>query len=134
NAGGESARSAEVSATPQAPPAAPTNLAATSGNAKVTLSWSASAGAASYKVYRSTSSGAETLLASGITSGSYLDTSVVNGTTYYYQVSAINTVGESPRSAEVSARPQVPPPAAPTNVTATAGQARATLSWSPVAG
>jgi fibronectin type 3 domain-containing protein len=134
NSGGESARSAEVSGRPQAPPAAPTNLAATAGNAQVTLSWTASAGATSYKVYRSTASGAETLLALGIGATSFIDTTVTNGTTYYYQVSAVNGVGESSRSAEVSARPQVPPPAAPTNVTATGGRARVSLSWSEVAG
>jgi fibronectin type 3 domain-containing protein len=134
NAGGESGRSAEVSATPQAPPSAPTNLTATAGNAKVTLSWTASSGASSYKIYRSTSSGGETLLASSITSSIYVDTSVANGTTYYYQVSAVNVGGESSRSAEVSARPQVPPPAAPIDVTATGGGARINLSWSAVAG
>jgi cellulose 1,4-beta-cellobiosidase len=119
---------------PIAPPSTPTNLSATAGNAKVTLSWSAASGATSYKIFRSTSSGTETLLVPGITSSSYVDTSVTNGTTYYYQVSAVNGVGESARSGEVSARPVVPPPAAPTNVTAISGQARATLSWSPVAG
>src|SRR5205085_887202 len=55
NAGGESANSAQASATPLAP--APTNLVASAGNAKVSLSWKASAGAASYNVKRATVSG-----------------------------------------------------------------------------
>ena len=39
------------------PPPAPTNLVATAGNAQVGLSWSASSGATSYNVQRSTTSG-----------------------------------------------------------------------------
>ncbi|MCA1607668.1 MAG: hypothetical protein LC775_19875, partial [Acidobacteria bacterium] len=40
-----------------APPAAPTGLTATAGNAQVALSWTASSGATSYNVKRSTTSG-----------------------------------------------------------------------------
>ncbi len=40
--------------TPPAVPAVPTNLTATSGDARVTLSWKASSGAASYNIYRGT--------------------------------------------------------------------------------
>ena len=58
NGGGESANSAQVSATPQAtPPAAPTGVTATPGNGQVALSWTASAGATSYNVKRATVSG-----------------------------------------------------------------------------
>ncbi len=57
NSTGESANSSEVSATLAAPaqaPPAPMNLAATAGNAQVSLTWSASTGATSYHVKRST--------------------------------------------------------------------------------
>jgi hypothetical protein len=110
-------------------PAAPTGLTATPGNARVTLSWNASAGATSYKVYRGTSSGGETLLQSNVTGTSFLDTSVTNGTTYYYKVSAVNAAGESALSAEASATPQAPP-AAPGNLAATAvSTSQINLTW-----
>ncbi|MFN2513924.1 MAG: hypothetical protein ABR568_21220, partial [Pyrinomonadaceae bacterium] len=60
NSAGESANSNQASATPTAPPtppAAPTGLTATAGNAQVALSWTASSGATSYNVKRSTTSG-----------------------------------------------------------------------------
>ncbi len=86
-------------------PAAPTGLNATAGNAQVALSWTGSAGAASYSVYRSTTSGSETLLVSGLTATSYTNTGLTNGTTYYYKVTAVNSAGESAKSSEVSAKP-----------------------------
>ena len=75
----------------------------------MTLSWTASSGAASYSLYRSTSSGAETLLKSGLTGTSYTDTGLTNGTTYFYQVAAVNSAGASAASGEASATPVVPP-------------------------
>src|ERR1700721_4075590 len=60
NAAGESANSSQANATPTAPatpPAAPTGLQAVAGNAQVSLTWSASTGATSYNVQRSTTSG-----------------------------------------------------------------------------
>jgi hypothetical protein len=112
NAAGESSLSSEVSATPEssapsAPPT-PTGLTATPGNASVMLSWNASSGATGYNVYRSTSTGTETLLQSGVTSTTFNDTGLTNGTTYFYKVSAVNAGGESSLSGEVSATPQAP--------------------------
>ncbi|MCE0522099.1 MAG: family 16 glycosylhydrolase [Methylacidiphilales bacterium] len=88
-------------------PAAPTGLAATAGNAQVSLSWSASTGATSYNVYRGPSAGGEstTPIATGISSTSYTDSSVTNGTTYFYKVAAVNSYGTSGYSNEVSAMP-----------------------------
>ena len=87
-------------------PAAPTNLAATAGNGQVTLTWTAAGGAISYNLYRGTSGGGETLLQSGLTGTSFTNTGLSNGTTYYYQITAVNSSGESARSTEVSATPQ----------------------------
>jgi hypothetical protein len=89
------------------PPSAPTGLGAIAGNVEVSLSWSAGSGATSYNVYRGTSSGGEssTAIATGITSTSYNDTSVTNGTTYYYKVAALNSSGTSAYSNEASATP-----------------------------
>lgn len=87
------------------PPAAPVGLTAAAGNAQVSLSWATSVGASSYNVYRGTSSGAAVLLQSGLTAPSFTNTGLSNGTTYYYQVTAVNASGESGRSGEVSATP-----------------------------
>jgi hypothetical protein len=116
---------------PTAAPAAPTNLAATAGNAQINLTWTASAGATSYNVHRSAiSGGSYTTIASGVTTTSYLDTGLTNGVTYYYVVTAVNAGGESPDSNQASATPTAPtPPAAPANLTATAGKRKITLNW-----
>ena len=47
-------------------------------------------------IYRGTVSGNETLLTIVGIIGYYNDTQVVNGTTYYYEITAINLVGEGP--------------------------------------
>jgi kumamolisin len=86
----------------------PLGVTASAGNATVALSWQASAGAASYSVFRATTAAGEgtTPLASGITATSYTDNAVVNGTTYYYTVTATDSSGTaSSPSAEVSATP-----------------------------
>ena len=121
---------------PGSAPAAPTGLTATAGNAQVSLSWTASSGATSYNVYRGASSGGEgsTAIATGITATAYTDSSVTNGTAYYYKVAAVNAGGTSPQSNEASATPQVPAPAAPTGLTATAGNAQVSLSWTASSG
>lgn len=112
-------------------PAPPAALAATAGNATVALTWTGSAGASAYSVYRSTSSGGTYApVATGVGGASYTDLTVVNGTKYYYVVTATNANGESGWSNEVSASPQVPQvPVAPTNLTAMAGRKKITLSW-----
>ena len=137
NAGGESSNSNEVSATPTAPvPLAPTSLTATGGNAQVALSWSASTGATSYKVFRSTTSGSYTYTTplTTVTTASYTNTGLTNGTTYFYVVRAGNAGGESGNSNQATATPSAPAPSAPTNLTATGGNAQVTLGWSAVTG
>ncbi len=112
NAGGESAISIEVNATPQVPAAgAPTGVGATAGNAQVKVIWTAVSGATSYNVYYSTTPGVtavngtkESLAASG-----FPITGLANGTAYYFVVTAVNAGGESAVSSEVNATPQVPP-------------------------
>jgi cellulose 1,4-beta-cellobiosidase len=59
---------------------------------------------------------------------------VTNGTTYYYVVAASNASGSSANSAQVLATPVAPVLAAPTGLTATAGNASVTLTWTAVPG
>jgi hypothetical protein len=115
-----------------APPPVPANLEATAGDASVALDWTASRTATTYNVYRSTSSGNETLLATGIMTMSYIDKTVVNGMTYFYKVSAVNSSAESVLSREVSATPtgETTVPNAPTNPSATRGAGNSASDFS----
>src|SRR5208337_3070621 len=87
------------------PPAAPTGLQATTGNAQVSLTWNPSVGAVTYNIYRGTVSNGEILVKSGVATASYTDTGVANGTTYFYKVTAVNAGGESSKSNEAAATP-----------------------------
>ena len=124
---------------PPVAPGAPNLTAASAGNGSVALTWSAPASdggspISGYQIWRGTSSGGESLLTTvGVTTG-YTDSSVSNGTTYYYQVAAVNTVGPGPGSNERSATPAPPPPpvapGAPNLTAASAGNASVALTWS----
>ncbi len=102
-------------------PAVPTALGAIAGNQQAILSWSASNGATSYKLYRSTTSNGQgsTPLVSNVTGTTYTDGGLTNGITYYYKVAAVNASGTSALSNEASALPQ----AAPVKLTPTAATA-----------
>jgi len=94
-------------------PAAPTNLVALAGDAEVQLTWDVGPGVTEYHVLRAEMSGS--------VSSDYPDQSIVqvdwipwtdkdlvNGTTYFYRVTAVNNVGESDLSNEASATPTWP--------------------------
>jgi predicted phage tail protein len=108
NAVGEGTRSTETSARPATVPTAPRNVNATKNPTHgVTLTWLAPAsngGAAvtGYRIYRSTTSGSQTVIDVGNVLR-YVDTDTTSGVRYYYQVSAVNDVGEGPRSTQTSA-------------------------------
>ncbi len=89
-------------------PAAPGSLLATPASARVTLTWSAVTGVASYNVYRSLTPGGPygAPLAGGLTAATYTDNAASNDTTYYYVATAVDGTGEGPHSAEDPATPR----------------------------
>lgn len=87
-------------------PSAPKSLTATPGNYKVKLTWNNAAEVANnYVIKRSVVSGGPYIPIGTSYTTSYTDTTVVNGTTYYYVVCVAGVRGEGPDSAEVSATP-----------------------------
>lgn len=119
---------------PPTTPLAPMGLSATPGDSRVSLTWNASSGATSYNVKRGTTSQIYDTTAIGVTTISYINTTAVNGITYYYVVSAVNSAGESGDSAEISATPQSPP-TAPSGLSATAvSKSQIKLSWTDNSG
>lgn len=108
---GESSESAEVSATLDVP-RPPAAVAAVAGDGQVTVTWSVD-GAMSYNLYMASQSGVSktnyTTLTDGMvhstSAGTYTHTGLVNGKTYYFVVTSINSFGESSESNEVSAAP-----------------------------
>ena len=97
------------------PPAAPAGLLADPGDSQVDLSWSPVTGATSYNVKRAPAGGGPyNSVSNGLTSTSFTDMGLTNGTTYYYVVSAMLAGCESTNSTPVSATPACSPPPAPT--------------------
>src|SRR5882724_5254606 len=99
-------------------PSSPSGLTATAGNAQVSLTWTAATGATTYNVKRGAVSGGPYTTVNSPSTTTFNDTSVTNGTTYFYVVSAVNTYGQSANTAEKSATPILPVPAAPAGVMA----------------
>ena len=117
-------------------PPAPTGLTATAGDTQVSLVWNAASGATSYHLKRATTHGGPYSQIATPTSAGYKDSALTDGTTYYYVVSAVNAVGESANSSEVSATPAsgVTIPPFPTGFAATAGDRQVTLTWNTSSG
>jgi rhamnogalacturonan endolyase len=128
-------------------PPAPPNLSASAGNGLVSLFWPAAPGATGYNVSRSTTSGSGyagiatnvvgPICGSVDDTATFIDTNVVNGTTYYYVVQSANPSGNSSNSVQVSATPSAGTPSAPAtpgNVTATGGNNSVSLNWNASVG
>jgi chitodextrinase len=113
NSAGASAQSAPVIATTTGGgtpvPPTPGGLAVTGTTCtSVALSWSASAGATGYRVYRGTA------LAATVSGTSATVGGLSAGTAYSFRVSAVNAAGESAQSGAVNATtPSCPPPPPP---------------------
>jgi beta-galactosidase len=117
------------------PPAAPTGVAVVGGDAQLAVSWDIVAGASTYNLWRSTTSGGPYTLIAGNIGGvnlGYVDSNVVNLITYYYVVTAngANANGTSDFSAEVNCTPS----AQVTGLAASATNAQIVLNWNGSAG
>lgn len=91
-------------------PATPSSIAITANSTtSYTIAWSAVNGATSYQIFRSTTSGsfnfASPLASVNAPTLSYTDTTASAGTIYYYVVRAVNGVGSSTSSSEVTNPP-----------------------------
>ncbi|MBM3265088.1 MAG: beta-propeller fold lactonase family protein [candidate division Zixibacteria bacterium] len=117
-------------------PLTPRQFFALSGQRQVTLQWTANfeIDMALYKLYRHTardSAAASVVLTITHPDTMATDTTVVNGTTYYYWLSAVDTANlESVLTPAAQARPLDTLPAKPATLTAAAGHRRVQLAWS----
>jgi fibronectin type 3 domain-containing protein len=138
NGNNESALSPGTLATPaDAPPARPLRLTATAGFRKVELNWprSAEPDLSHYVLYRNTVSSftptiSDTIATIPAPDTSFTDTKVSNGVTYYYRVSAVDTLGmESGVSPETSAQPSGPTAVTLVSIAAEETFGMVHLSW-----
>ncbi len=81
-------------------PSAPTNLAAQPvTSSQINLTWTNTANNQSgFNIFRSTDGTTFTQIATNVTATSYADSNLSPSTTYYYEVTAINTAGSSTAS------------------------------------
>src|SRR6185436_1218964 len=105
-----------VKAEPMAAPSAPTGLAVVAGDGKVTLTWTAAAGAVGYHVQRTTVKDGVFAEIATVTALTCVDATVTNGLAYDYAVVAVNSGGQSP-------------PSAPKGLEGSAGENRVLLTW-----
>ena len=117
-----------------APPAAPSNLSATTAAGQITLSWDdpndATITGYEYRLKEGTNDWGDwtSISGSGATTVEYVKTGLTNGTAYIVEVRAVNAGGEG---ASAQAGPVTPlaVPAAPSNLSATTAAGQITLSW-----
>ena len=140
NSVGESVATTAVSATPATLPDAPTDVETAPGNTKVTVSWTApsdtgGADITDYTVYWGTEAAVTTDTTTKKSTGngsvtSLTITGLTNGLSYYFIVTATNSIGESVATTAVSATPATVPEA-PTAVAAVSGPGagEVTVTW-----
>ena len=137
NRAGDSLPSAASSdVTPARVPDAPTGVTATRGDGQASVAWTAPAdnGGSSITGYV-VRWGAEAAQSAAFdaTATTRVITGLINGTAYTFSVTATNGVGDSLASAGATVTP-AGKPTAPTQVTATAGDASAAVSWAAAGG
>jgi fibronectin type 3 domain-containing protein len=110
---GEGPNSNEAEGTPLGVPSEPTNLAVTSGDSYVNLTWmpptlDGGSPITGYRIYRGVFPQEVFFLEEIGNVSSYNDTAVQNGITYYYKITAINIIGEGIYSEDIEAKPSSP--------------------------
>jgi rhamnogalacturonan endolyase len=126
-------------------PPPPASVTAYAGDNCNLICWSVTPGATSYTILRSTTSGSGyvaitngvvgPVCGSGLNNATCLDTTAINGTTYYYIVRSVNPVGSStnsPESSGVTPSAVIPinSPAPPTGLAiGGTGHHSVTLNW-----
>lgn len=90
---------------PTPPPPAPAGLVATAGVEQVTLTWQESRYATSYIVQRAFTSGGPYTNLATVVGPRFVDTDLPGGSVYYYQIVAVNNVGQNTNPAPASAMP-----------------------------
>jgi len=114
---------------------APADITADAGRGRVTLTWSPVPGADSFNIYYGTAPGvtkSNCLKKIGNQLSPYVERDLANGTAYYFVIEASGKGRGGALSQEVSATPSTtPPPAAPTNVTASPESGQVLVSWLP---
>jgi predicted phage tail protein len=118
-------------------PKAPTGLTGASGDAWVTLNWTApqddgGRAVTGYRITPYIGAVAQTPILTGATATEHQISGLANGTTYTFKVAAINSVGTGPESAATASltpRAVASVATAPSNVAGTAGDRSVALSW-----
>ena len=88
------------------PLVAPSRFNGTGSDSQAILNWAASVDANGYNLKCSlTNGGPYNLVASGLTTLGFTNIGLLNGTNYFYVVTATNSVGESSNSIQISVRP-----------------------------
>jgi len=145
NAFEESIQSSYASATTQSPsaaPSTPTGVRASASYdsllsmASITINWDAVSDIDEYYVYSSSSVSGTYTYIGRTTNTSYTTDWLSRGTTFYYKVSAYNSLGESTQSSYVSATTTpYAPDSAPANLRITNhSYGSYSISWNAVAG
>jgi hypothetical protein len=133
NSAGSSAESAPSGAvTPRTVPGVPTGVTASSGDHAATVSWTAPASnGATITSYTVTAApGGKTAVVNGDPAATTVAvTGLTNGTAYTFTVHATNAAGDGTESSASAAVTPAGVPDKPTGVSATAGDAQATVTW-----
>lgn len=97
----------------------------------INLNWAATDRAEAYNLWRATSiDGTHELIASYLTGTSFQNTGLTKNTPYYYKVTALNTGGESPKSAPLTVSTlDLVVPNKVSNVVLASGDAKVKLEW-----
>ncbi|MGQ0507839.1 MAG: beta strand repeat-containing protein [Myxococcaceae bacterium] len=131
--GAPSAPSAVITPVPTAPDVPPL-ISATAGDQQVSVTWVAPSNdggspITSYTLTLYDTSGPKTPVNVPASPLSYVASGLTNGMQYYFRITANNAVGNGTQPNYSNAVTPAAPPSAPTNVNATAGAARATVTW-----